>query len=792
MKVLRPYQLEAVKDIVEKYRMLIADDMSMGKCAEAISAKNVIERRAGRDIPGLITCPSAVMQHWEDEVREWYRKKEESKVVQIETPTYDTDIRRARDADFAIIGYSTLSALGDQPKRIAQLGNLGFKYGIIDEAHNAKNPDSIRSMAVKNVYDSMDHLAILTGTPVPNTVVDLYMLLSLLDKETFKLHSENKRAILSDFYTMFREDPEFVRRVLNERMLRRTVGDYLHAKVPQLHQHTLEVTLDGEHGDVYRAVYYDDSLSPHHKLIQLQKAAIDPNLVRAQFLPTQLAERLGGMRSSMYEALDDLIEKTADEHGKVIVFSNLRHGVTDMLKERWAEYGALVVDGDKKREVEGYDDKQEINRREFIRRKFQSDPDAKVLIATTVMDEGVDLTAGTVVAHLGLPYTPAAFDQRNRRAARIGEVEKEKVDVYFMKAVLDGLTPTIHEGLEKLLNDKRRIIEYLLKEPFSLTERDLNEIKNGHASKSRNLRVLLQNPMKSILSHFGQIKGKGGLKILQHYEKYPEEAEYIAKLYAEHWEGFYGGNTANLYTQLIRTIAEHDDVDKKVDIASGPFSLSRKLGEPVVNVDLNEYMLQAGKMLEEQGRIVKGNVAHQGLFHDLNMFKDGEFDLATCSLALHMSRLEAKHGKKTIPEREFAFREQNRILREGGYSIVTLPYTIIRQTDLPKMYDGLGMLGFEVLPFSGFYKGPQESTFKGVYMIASRKVGEPTNETIDPTLFRWKMDEQGEKRVVVSKGNGKHPAKENKPVEKEIVSNFRKVSRGKIMTLDDLAKEIWG
>ncbi len=171
---LRPYQLEAVKDIVEKRRVLIADDMGLGKCAEAASAKTAIENRAGYDVPTLITCPSAVMEHWADEIRLWYKKKEDSRIVQIETSTFDRDVRRAENSDVAIIGYPTLSYFGNSPEKIAMLGKIGFQYGIIDEAHNAKNPESMRSMAVKKLYDKMDHLAILTGTPIPNTVIDLY------------------------------------------------------------------------------------------------------------------------------------------------------------------------------------------------------------------------------------------------------------------------------------------------------------------------------------------------------------------------------------------------------------------------------------------------------------------------------------------------------------------------------------------------------------------------------------------------------------------------------------------
>lgn len=785
MKTLRPYQLEAVKDILDKKKILIADDMGLGKCAESITAKTAIENRIGYNIPTLVVCPASVIQHWEDEIRLWYKKKDATKVTKVQTSTYDEDIKSAENSDFVITGYPTLSYLGNETSKINKFEEMGFQYGIIDEAHNAKNPDSIRSMTVKNLFDNMDYLAILSGTPIPNTVVDIYMLLSLLDKDSFPINVENSRSILTSFYSLFRDDPEFVRRVLNDRMLRRTVDDYLHLNFPELKQKDLEVKLDGEHKDAYLQVYENDNIKPASKLIQLLKASIDPNLINPDLLDDKLASRIGEMESDVYTALDDLVEKIANSDGKVLIFSDLKKGVTEKLKERYNEYGAEVIDGD----VSSTSFNDDVSLRENIRRKFQHNPDYKILIATTVMDEGVDLTAATDVVHLTIPYTPAAFEQRIRRAQRIGEIDKDYVNVHVVKPVLDRFTPTITEGIQKLLDDKRRIITYIQKQPFSLTKQDINEIKNGKPGGSKHLVHLIKSPVNSVISHLGQLKGKGFNKISKHYDKYPEEAEHIARLYASYWEGHYGGNTANLYAKIIRLLSEHEDLSKKVDIASGPFSLSRKLKEPVVNVDLNNYMLEGGRLLEEEARIVKGNIAHQGYFHDLNMLKDNEFDLAVTSLALHMSSLKTGSGKNKIREREQAFREQNRILRDNGYSIITLPHTVIQSADLQPFYEGLNQLGFEVLPFSGFFKGPEDSNFK-VYLACLRKISEPKVSEVNEELFSWKMDRKLSEEKRHAKKKRKHAIPEDKVIKSEYITNFSLIGK-RYSTLEDLVSEVF-
>ncbi len=763
---LRLYQLEAVKDILDKKRVLIADEMGLGKCAETIAAKTAIEKRYNDDVKTLVVCPASVAEHWVDEIKLWYKKHEDTRIARIRTSTYEDDIKHAKSADFTIIGYPTLSYYGNRQEKISLLKTLDFRYGILDEAHNAKNPDSIRSMAIKKIFDSFDYLAILSGTPIPNSVIDIYMLLSLLDKDSFPINVESSRAILGSFYSLFRRDPEFVRRVLNDRMLRRTVDDYLHAKFPNLKRSDLEVTLTDEHGDTYVQVYENDDIKPAAKLMQLLKVSIDPNLVNPNLIKENLASKIGRLESCVYRSLDKCVQDVIDNNGKALIFSNLKRGVTDKLQRRYAKYGALVIDGD----VSSVND-QEGGVREEIRRKFQKDKDYKILIATTVMDEGVDLTAATDVFHLSLPYAPAAFEQRNRRAGRIGEVNKDEVKVHVIRTKLDDhLTPTITEGVERLLEDKRRIITYIMQQPFSLTKRDLEEIKNGHPERSRHLIPVITNPIQSIVSHMGQLKGQGWNKILAHYEKYPEEAEYIARLYASHWDGYYGGNTATLYARVIRVLEEKEDLERKVDIACGPFSLSRRLKEPVVNLDLNQYMLKAGRILEEDEKTGEGNIALQGSFHQLPL-KDESFDLAVCSLALHMSKLVAKEKGKDTRERELAFREFNRILRPKGYAVITLPHTVIAEMDFPNFYDGLGQLGFKVLPFSGFYHGPEDSKFR-VYLATLQKIKEPLKGELEEQDLAWRMDQQLGIRKRSASRKRKHAMPEVKEIKKEVLHSF--------------------
>src|SRR3989344_8204775 len=100
MPDLRYYQTDCIVEVLDKKRIIIGDEMSLGKSAEAIKAKEAIENEKGRDIKTLISCPTEVMPVWKREIKKWYKKKEKSQIATIRTGTYDDDVRKIKNQDF--------------------------------------------------------------------------------------------------------------------------------------------------------------------------------------------------------------------------------------------------------------------------------------------------------------------------------------------------------------------------------------------------------------------------------------------------------------------------------------------------------------------------------------------------------------------------------------------------------------------------------------------------------------------------------------------------------------------
>ncbi len=166
-------------------------------------------------------------------------------------------------------------------------------------------------------------------------------------------------------------------------------------------------------------------------------------------------------------------------------------------------------------------------------------------------------------------------------------------------------------------------------------------------------------------------------------------------------------------------------------------------------------MLKIGKHLAAARSKFK-----EGFLHKLPLVS-GKYDLALCSLALHLLAYERKEKKGVLKEREAALREISRVLGKGGYFIGTVPPNCISENDAQRFYDSLGKLGFEtVKELSGYVKAKEDKKFR-VYVVAARKTGEPQKNSLDGNL-KWCKDRElvnPPKYKVIEKKNPKKKEK---------------------------------
>lgn len=722
-----PFEIIGAKKLYDEERFLLADDMGMFKTAQAIFATSKL--RKDLDFRVLTICPNSVKEHWKRELKKWAWPK--PKVAILESHTFYDDVKRAKTCDEVIISYPLVSHL-NQNGKLDELKKLKFRLIRLDEVHNAKNPEALRTRAVKTLTDKAELVHMLSGTPIPNTIVDIYMLMSLLDPKRYPIDVNDKnlsKQVLNKFYMLFRQNPEEIKRLFHEKMLRRRVEDYIPAKVPKLipsnplnpnDPHNISIYLKGDHAAVYHEVLEKD-LSFSYKLWQLEKASVDPCLVDPELIENpRLRNRLSSLESQKYKKLDELVEEEVESKGKVVIFTDLKEGVVDKLAKRYERYGAVIIDGD----VSPITEEGKESEREVIRKKFQYDKNVKTLIATPTMHEGVDLSAATRGIGLAIPWTPSELYQRIKRSQRPGEIEKDSFSWYNLIAKIQE-AESLDQAKFNLLEGKKRVTDFLLETPLSLTVEDLELLTEP--MKLPRIKEAVKSTNKKLFEHFLQFRSRGKEKINAFLEKYPGVAKKVADLYPQFG---LAQRTADFYKKIIQDIeSKQGKLEKKVDLASGPGMLGRILQEQTCAIDIDYNMIEKGRQLWPPNQYIKGTMDTLSLKSDFS-------DFVLCSLAFQMTNPQDR-------ERERTLRESNRILRKGGYFMITMPLNYLTEKDKRNFYSATGHLGFKLYQE---YNGDKKQGMPDIYLF--KKTAKPKKTGIDTKhlTFYGDVSKYGEKR----------------------------------------------
>ena len=150
---LRDFQKQDVLTIRQHdYRVLIANAPGTGKTIECLACISLDREKL---CPVIVVCPASVAWTWHKETRLWCPW---AKVHVIE----GRKGKIPKDAHIYIISWSLL------PNRGLELLHRKPSLLIADEAHMAKNLEAMRSRALYGIAKRVDHLLLLTGTPLIN------------------------------------------------------------------------------------------------------------------------------------------------------------------------------------------------------------------------------------------------------------------------------------------------------------------------------------------------------------------------------------------------------------------------------------------------------------------------------------------------------------------------------------------------------------------------------------------------------------------------------------------------
>ena len=169
--ILRNYQKEGVYWInflaANGFGGILADEMGLGKTLQALAHLSQVAQ-AGTG-PSLVVCPSTLVQNW---MREAARFAPNLKTIAIEGTARAAVFERLGDADLAITSYALLR------RDIDRYRGVQFATIVLDEAQHIKNPDTQNAQAATLLKGRMR--LVLTGTPMENSVRDLWSMMNFL------------------------------------------------------------------------------------------------------------------------------------------------------------------------------------------------------------------------------------------------------------------------------------------------------------------------------------------------------------------------------------------------------------------------------------------------------------------------------------------------------------------------------------------------------------------------------------------------------------------------------------
>lgn len=327
----------------------------------------------------------------------------------------------------------------------------------IDEFHRAKNPEAEQTLQVNRLHTPLQ--IAMTGTPLMNAPLDLYMSLSWLGYERHNFYQfKNHYCYLGGYgghEVVGYKHLEEIEETLNTMMLRRLKKDVLDLPEKTLINEYVEM------GDKQSALYSDIRAgidvtqikmvnNPLAELIRLRQVTGYPGILSDENISSAKFDR-------MVELVDDAVENGE----KVVIFSNWVQITNPAFKLLSKKYKGVMITGETK------DSERQINVD-----KFQNDSNINFIVGTTgAMGTGLNLFAGTVEIFLDEPWNMAIKEQAIDRCHRIGQNSNITVYTLICKNTIDE---RINELVERkgqmsdilvdntIKGDKNALINYLL------------------------------------------------------------------------------------------------------------------------------------------------------------------------------------------------------------------------------------------------------------------------------------------------------------------------------------------
>lgn len=486
VSVPKQHQIEGIAWLQECWMcgyggVLLADDMGLGKTFQTLAFLSWLnEVRKARNLPmrpTLIVAPTSLLGTWQAEAELHLEGNTLGEFGLLYGPhlksmktTRQNDMTAGRatlhlealaGAQWILTTYETMRDYH------ISLAKVHFGCGVFDEMQKLKNETSLMTNASRAL--NVDFKIGLTGTPVENSLQDLWTLMDTLVPGVLGLGSMKE---FTQYYIESDDNYELrVQRMseLNTRMtqrindkpapmLRRMKFDVA-KDLPAKREYTLNRNMVGRQADLYHEALItlregrtrNQKIEAFHRMrsVSLHPDALDGSssdfpeeFVNDSARLVQMLEILDSVKKDNEKAL--IFVEAIEMHRWLAIYLQQRYDMLHKPERIYGQISSLV--------------------RQKIVERFQSPQNEGfdvLLLSPKAAGVGLTLTAANNVIHLTRWWNPAVEDQCTDRAYRIGQTKD--VNVYYPRAIHPVYGDRSFDViLHNLLDRKRELSRHVL------------------------------------------------------------------------------------------------------------------------------------------------------------------------------------------------------------------------------------------------------------------------------------------------------------------------------------------
>lgn len=384
----------------------------------------------------LIVVPTSLLHNW---------RREAKRFTTLSMTEYNSTTRLNRKYPERFFGRFNLifTTYGMMRNNIEVLRSYPFEYIVLDESQNIKNSESLTFRSAIQLQSN--HRLALTGTPIENSLKDLWAQLRFLQPDLLGTETDFQKRFLLPIRQGNKRIEAQLQQLIAPFILRRSKKEVA-PELPPLTEETIYCEMPEEQ----RTCYEQEKNSlrnillqqPQHAdrqhtfsilngILRLRQLACHPQLIFPDFSGTS------GKMQQIIETFDTL----RSEGHKVLIFSSfVKHlqVLAEAFRERGWKYALLTgATNNRPSEIAHFTEQKDVQ---------------AFLISLKAGGVGLNLTQADYVFVIDPWWNPAAESQAIARAHRIGQ-DKQVIAYRFITQ------DSIEEKILRLQEDKRKLAE---------------------------------------------------------------------------------------------------------------------------------------------------------------------------------------------------------------------------------------------------------------------------------------------------------------------------------------------